>query len=260
MKAAGGLIVALAVVALAAPASAGAWTQKKGRMQAILKFEDMRARQGFDPSGDLADLPAERRDTAAGLFAEYGLTDTLTLQVKGDWQSGEDAFVDYEGRGPIEVGVTWQAWRDDRTAVSLYAGYADGGEGRNAGYAAPGVGDSDYEVRASFGRSFGGADYGRWSPTGSFLELQTARRMREGLPDETRVDFTAGAHFGDNWMVLGQAYGGVADEHGPRWLSVEASVVRDFGDWSVQAGWRQAVAGRETPDSGGPVIALWRRF
>lgn len=259
MKAAGGLLAALLALAFAAPASASAWVQKKGRGQVILKFEDMRADRGFDPSGALMGLLAQRRDSAMGVFAEYGLTDTLTLQVKGDWQSGEDAFVDYDGRGPVEVGVTWQAWRDDRTAVSLYAGYADDGEGRNAGYAAPGVGDRDYEVRASIGRSFGGTD-GRLSTTGSFVELQTARRMRQGLADETRMDFTAGAHFGGDWMVLGQAYGGVADSGGPRWLSVEASVVRDFGPWSVQAGWRQAVAGRETPQSAGPVIALWRRF
>lgn len=242
----------------AGSAAAGPWTQPGGEGQIIFKFEDMRADRGFDPDGALADLPAERRDTTFGLFAEYGLTDRLTVQFKGDWQSGEDAFVDYDGRGPLEVGLTWQAWRDDRTAVSLYAGYADGGEGRNAGYAAPGVGDSDWEVRASVGRSFGGSD--RWGPSGAFIDLQTARRMRQGLPDETRIDATAGAHFGEDWMVLAQAYGGQADDGGPRWLSLEASVVRDFGDWSVQAGWRQAVAGRETPESGGPVIAVWRRF
>ncbi|MBU4136350.1 MAG: hypothetical protein KJ690_08040, partial [Alphaproteobacteria bacterium] len=181
-----------------------------------------------------------------------------TVQFKGDWQSGEDAFVEYEGRGPLEIGVTWQAWRDDRTAVSLYAGYADGGEGRNAGYAAPGVGDSDWEVRTSVGRSFGGA--GRWGPSGSFVDIQAARRMREGLPDETRIDATAGAHLGDDWMVLAQAFGGQTDDGGPRWLSVETSIVRDMGDWSLQAGWRHTVAGRETPEGGGPVIALWRRF
>ncbi|MGZ9098119.1 MAG: hypothetical protein ACXW3O_00315 [Brevundimonas sp.] len=258
MKPVGGLLAAMALLASAAPATAGPWTQPKGEGQIILKYEAMRADRGFDPDGVLADLPAERRDTVVGLFAEYGLTDRLTLQFKGDWQSGEDAFIDYEGRGPLEIGVTWQAWRDDRTAVSFYAGYADGGEGRNAGYAAPGVGESDWEVRASVGRSFGGS--ARWGPDRSFVELQTARRMRQGLPDETRVDATAGAHFGDDWMVLAQAFGGQADEGGPRWLSVEASVVRDFGDWSLQAGWRQAVAGRETPESGGPVIALWRRF
>ncbi|WP_235561822.1 MULTISPECIES: hypothetical protein [unclassified Brevundimonas] len=259
MRPAGGLLFGLAALACAGTAEAGPWTQPGGQGQVIVKYEDMRADRGFDMDGSLADLPAERRDSAFSLFAEYGVTDRLTVQFKGDWQSGEDAFIDYEGRGPLEIGVTWQAWRDDRAAVSLYAGYADGGEGRNAGYAAPGQGDSDWELRASVGRSFGGSG-GRWGSSGGFVELQAARRMRQGLPDETRVDATAGAHFGDDWMVLAQAYGGQADDAGPRWLSVEASVVRDLGDWSLQAGWRQAIAGRETPESGGPVIALWRRF
>lgn len=259
MRSVGGLLIGLAVLAVAGAAHAGPWTQPRGHGQVILKYEDMHADRGFDPDGSLADLPAERRDTSLGVFAEYGLTDRLTLQLKGDWQSGEDAFVDYDGRGPLEIGVTWQAWRDDRTAASLYAGYADGGEGRNAGYAAPGQGDRDWELRGSIGRSFSGWS-GRWAPTGSFVELQAARRMRQGLPDEIRIDATAGAHFSDDWMVLAQAYGGQADDGGPRWLSVEASVVRNLGDWSLQAGWRQAVAGRETPESGGPVIALWRRF
>lgn len=258
MKPAGCLLVAMILLAGAGPAVAGPWTRAKGQGQLIVKYEDMRADRGFDPDGSLVDLPGERRDRVAGVFAEYGVTDRLTVQFKGDWQSGEDAFVDYEGRGPVEVGVTWQVWRDERTAVSLYAGYADGGEGRNAGYAAPGVGDSDWEVRTSVGRSFGGS--GRWGPSGSFIDLQAARRMRQGLPDETRIDATAGAHLNEDWMVLAQAFGGQADDGGPRWLSVEASVVRDLGDWSIQAGWRQAVAGRETPESGGPVIALWRRF
>ena len=253
----------MALLAAASPAGAGPWAQPRGQGQWIVKYEDMRADRGFDPDGILAELPGERRDTVAGVFAEYGVTDRLTVQFKGDWQSGEDAFVEFEGRGPIEIGVTWQVWRDDRTAASLYAGYADGGEGRNAGYAPPGVGDGDWEVRASVGRSFGSASsvgLGRWGPSGTFIDLQAARRMRQGLPDETRIDATAGAHLGEDWMVLAQAFGGQADDGGPQWLSVEASVVRDLGDWSVQAGWRQAVAGRETPESGGPVIAVWRRF
>lgn len=260
MKTAGGLGLALAAAAMATAAEAGAWPQAKGRGQVILKFEDMRAEQGFDPSGDLAPLPAERRERILGAFVEYGLTDRVTLVLKGDWQSGEDAFVDYEGRGPLELGLNWQVWGDDRTTVSLYGGVADGGEGRNAGYAAPGEGDRDWEVRASIGRSFGAPGGRVGAFTGGFAELQAARRMREGLADETRVDATLGAHFGDDWMVLGQAYAGEAEEDGPRWLSLEASVVRRFGPWSVQAGWREAVSGRETPRSAGPVIALWRRF
>lgn len=258
MRSAGSVLVAMVFLACAGPAVAGPWVQAKGHGQIIVKYEDIRSDRGFDPNGDLAKLPAERRDFSLGVFTEYGLTDRLTLQLKGDWQSGEDAFVDYEGRGPLEVGVTWQAWRDERTAVSLYAGYADGGEGRNAGYASPGVGDSDWEVRASVGRSFGSSELVRTS--GAFVDLQAARRMRQGLPSETRLDATAGARFGSDWMILGQAFGGQADDGGPHWLSIEASVVREFGDWSLQAGWRQAVVGRETPAGGGPVVALWRRF
>ena len=258
MTRAGGLLVGLTVAALATPASAGAWNQPRGKGQVILKVEYMTADQGFDPDGALADLPAERRDSSIGAFVEYGLTDRLTVQLKGDWQSGEDAFVDFEGRGPVELGIRWQAWRDDNTAVSLYAGYAAGGEGRNAGYAAPGQGENDWEVRASVGRSFQTG----WGPVPprTFVELEVARRLRQGLPDETRIDATIGAHFGDDWMVLTQAFGGRTEDGVARWLSVEASVVRDFGDWSVQAGWRQTAAGRETPQASGPVIGIWRRF
>jgi len=253
------LVALVCGLTAAGPVFAGAWTRTRGEAQVIAKLETMRADQGFDPDGARAGLPADRRDDALSILAEYGLTDRLTLQIKGDWQSGEDAFVDYNGRGPLEIGVTWQAWRDDRAAFSLYAGYADGGEGRNAGYAAPGQGDSDWEVRASAGRSFDGVA-GDWGPDRSFVEVQAARRMRQGLPDETRVDLTLGGHFGDDWLVLGQAYGGMADDDGARWLSVETSVVRHLGDWSVQAGWRTTVAGRETPISSGPLLGVWRRF
>lgn len=258
MSRAGGLLVGLTVAALTTPAAAGAWNQPKGKGQVILKFERMTADRGFDPDGVLADLPAQRRDTLVRAFAEYGLTDRFTLQFKGDWQSGEDAFVDFEGRGPVELGIRWQAWRDDHAAVSLYAGYAAGGEGRNAGYAAPGQGEHDWEVRASVGRSF----EARWGPVPprTFVELQVARRMRQGLPDETRLDATVGSHLGRDWMLLAQAFGGETEDGVARWLSVETSVVRDFGDWSVQAGWRQTVTGRETPQASGPVIGIWRRF
>ncbi len=259
MKHTAALIAAVCALVGAGEADAGAWVKKKGEAQVILKLESMRATEGFDPDGQRVPLLAERRDEAFSVFAEYGLTDRLTLQFKGDLQRGQDAFVDYEGRGPLEIGVTWQVWRDDRTAVSLYAGYTDGGEGRNAGYAPPGQGDSDWEVRTSVGRSFGGSGDG-WGPDRSFVEVQAARRMRQGLPDETRVDVTLGGHFGEAWMVLGQAFGGQTDDGGARWLSFETSVVRRFGDWSVQAGWRTAVAGRESPAAEGPIIGLWRRF
>ena len=44
------------------------------------------------------------------------------------------------------------------------------------------------------------------------------------------------------------------------WLKLEGGIVRRFGRWSAQAGWRGVVAGRNTPITSGPVIGLWRRF
>jgi hypothetical protein len=210
-------------------------------------------------SGGTVRLPVEREDRSASLLVEYGLTERLTLQVKGEWQEGRDAFVDYQGRGPVEIGARWQAYRDEDKVVAVYAGYAQGGAGRNAGYAPPGVGDSDWEVRAMAARSLEAGGL-KWAPQRSFIEAQVARRWRQGLPDEVRVDLTAGAHLGDNWMLMAQGFGGVTEGDGARWLSVELSAVRHFGAWSLQGGWRQAVAGRETPAAGGPVISFWRRF
>lgn len=61
-------------------------------------------------------------------------------------------------------------------------------------------------------------------------------------------------------MLLNQAFAGQTDGDGARWLSMETSVVRRLGDWSLQAGWRRTIAGRETPLAEGAVIAIWRRF
>lgn len=256
--------VVLATVA-SSSATAGAWTQKKGRAQVIVKAERMRADEGFDPDGVRRPLPGERRDDAVSGFAEYGLTDALTLQLKGDWQAGEDAFVDYRGRGPLQAGLVWQVWRNDAGAISLQGSYARGGEGRNAGYAAPGVGDDEVEVRIAGGWSFGGdRPSSRWrawlTPRNTFVELQLARRMRNGLADETRLDATLGRHFGRRWMVLNQIYAGETDRGGSRWVQNETSVVRHAGHWSLQAGWRTSTGGREAPASSGPIIGVWRRF
>ncbi|MGH7019449.1 MAG: hypothetical protein ACREEY_06205 [Brevundimonas sp.] len=258
MKAVGGLLIILGLAGAGTSAVAGAWNLPKGQGQAIVKYEDMRADQSFVAGGKI-DLPAERVDRAASLLVEYGMTDRLTLQFKGEWQSGRDDYADYEGRGPVELGVRWQAYRGDHGVVATYAGYAQGGAGRNAGYAPPGAGDSDWEARLLAGRSFDGSGL-TWAPQRSFVEAQVARRWRQGLPDEVRLDVTAGAHVSENWMLMAQGFGGRVDGDGARWLSVEVTAVRDFGDWSLQGGWRQAVAGRDTPVAGGPIIGVWRRF
>lgn len=243
----------LAIMA-AGPASAGAWNLPQGQGQAIVKYETMRADRAFAADGGRVDLPDARRDSAASVLVEYGLDERFTLQLKGEWQDGRDAVLTYDGRGPSEIAVRWQAYRDPRHVAAVQIGYVQGGEGRNAGYASPGVGDRDWEVRLLAGRNVGQGG------EGGFVEVQAARLWRDGLPDEARLDLTGGLHLASDWMLLAQAYAGATDGDGARWLSLEASVVRRLGDWSVQAGWRGAVAGRETPAGQGPVIGIWRRF
>jgi hypothetical protein len=249
------------LAAAASPCHGGAWTQPAGKGQVIIKYEDVEAGEGFDSGGARVALAAPRIERYASVFAEYGLAPRWTLRVKTDWQSGRDAFADYDGRGPLEFGVAWQAWRSDSAAVSLYAGVADGGEGRNAGYAAPGAGGRDVEVRVAAGHSFSprNGPLARLAAEGGFAEAQLARRGREGLADETRLDLTVGVRPARGWLLLSQVYAGAADA-GPRWINVESSVVRELGEWSVQLGWRNAVAGRDTPAPDGPVIGVWRRF
>jgi hypothetical protein len=140
--------------------------------------------------------------------------------------------------------------------ISLYIGGIYDGVGRNAGYALPHQGHDDLEVRLLAGRSF------EWREHPMFTEIQVAYYLRAGLADEVHVDATVGATLARNWQVFVQSYSGRADSRpiAPEWSKIEASLVRRLGPWSLQAGWRQTVWGREDPVAGGPVIALWRRF
>jgi len=240
---------------LSAPAWAGAWPMKDGEGLAILKYEDQKADTGFDPDGvEVAIAP--RRDQTLSLYGEYGLTDRLTLQSKTALTRGHDDFVDYEGLGVVELGLRYALVHKDRSVVSLYLGAARDGVGRNAGYAAPGQGDMDLEARLLAGAS------GRWRKTPVFAELQVARLKRSGLADETRIDATMGVRPTRRWLLMVQTYAGQADSRPvrSRWSKSEISLTRDLGAWSLQAGWRQAILGRETPADRGPVVAVWRRF
>jgi len=237
------------------PARAGAWPLKSGETLIIAKYERQTADEGFDPEGRRVAID-RRSDETASVYVERGLTSRLTLQARLAATRGEDLFVAYDGRGPLELGLRYAVLRSDRSAVSLYVGAIEGGVGRNAGYAAPGAGELDLEARVLVGRS------GRWRGRDVYGEVQIAHVSREGLADEVRVDTTLGVRPRSGWLVLAQTYAGEArDAPIPsRWVKAELSVVRQLGPWAVQAGWRDTLAGREAPADRGPVLAVWRRF
>jgi hypothetical protein len=244
-----------ALLGFSGAAWAGAWPMKDGKGLAILKYEGQKADTGYDPDGAKVAIDP-RHDETLSVYGEYGLTDRMTLQTKVALTQGHDNFVDYEGRGPIELGLRYALLHTDRSAVSLYLGATKDGVGRNAGYAAPGQGDMDLEARLLAGTS------SQWRGVQGFAELQIARLKRSGLADETRIDATAGLRPKPYWLLMVQAYTGQADSEPvqSRWRKREVSVTRDLGAWSLQAGWRQTLSGRETPIDHGPVLAVWRRF
>lgn len=247
--------LALAAVLSCAEARAGAWPVAPGQTLAILKYERSEANTAFDADGDRASMPP-RFDESVSLYVERGLTKRLTVQARTGWTRGEDVFASYEGRGPVELGLRYAAFRGERSVVSVYLGATLAGEGRNAGYAAPGAGETDLEARLLAGRS--AVLLGR----PAFGEVQLARLERSGLPDETRLDLTLGVEPSPRWLLLAQAYAGRADggTGSPAWLKLELSAARRVGDWRLQAGWRRSLAGRSSPAEGGPVVALWREF
>ncbi|MBC7667449.1 MAG: hypothetical protein H7236_03100, partial [Gemmatimonadaceae bacterium] len=187
-----------------------------GHGLAILKYEDQQADEGFDPAGQLLAID-HRRDESLSLYTEYGLTKRLTLQAKAGVTRGHDRFVAYDGRGPIELGLRYAVVRTDRSVVSLYLGAAKDGVGRNAGYAAPGKGDTALEVRLLAGTSRD------WRGRHVFGDLQVARLKRSGLADETRLDATLGLRPAKSWLLLAQTYAGKADSRpiGSRWIKSE---------------------------------------
>lgn len=227
----------------------------RGQTQVIAKYERQSADQGFEVDGAVVDLDL-RRDENLGVFLEHGLTDRLTVQAKAGLTRGHDSFVRYEGRGPLELGLRYAVVRTPRTVASVYLGAAEAGVGRNAGYAAPGRGDADFEARLLIGRS-------QVTRRGEiFADLQAARLKRSGLADETRLDATLGFRPTRNWLVTAQTYAGEADAKPlkSQWVKAELSVVRRFGAWSLQAGWRESVAGRNIAKDRGVVLGIWRGF
>lgn len=228
---------------------------RPGETQAILKYEHAEADELFGLEGEIIPL-YPRTDEQLSVFVEHGLTRRLTLQAEAAYTRGEDLFTEYEGRGPASLGLRYTVLQTSRTVVSVYAGGVAAGEGRNAGYAPPDQGEGDVELRLLAGRS------GQWRRRHVFAEVQLARFERSGLPDEVRVDSTLGVDVTRGWLLLLQSYAGQADggNDAPNWVKAEASLVRRFGPWSVQAGYRGSLAGRNSPVEQGPVVAVWRSF
>ncbi len=171
--------VALALLALAAPAQAGPWPVGRGHVYAKASYEFLDSSRLAQPDGTLFDIPQFVKQ-GSGLYVAWGLSDRVTLI--GDvpaWRSSDlEAFDREDGIGDVRFGAQLQLFR---SGAWLFAARGivqapTGDETRGGGLLPTGSGAWEGEGVLGAGRSFaGGRGYG-------FVELGYNFRG-EGLRD-----------------------------------------------------------------------------
>ncbi len=252
------LAVPIMVVSVHAPALAGAWPQEKGRAQLITSLEATTATSAYDGDGDLT-IPLDvYSQTDATFYAQYGLTERLTLTGKTGYQSYETEFESFSGLASVELGVRYNLIQTPRSVFSIGASVEGLGDGRRDATDITGQAGTDAEARLLYGRNTQLFGYP------AYLNVEWAYRQRSQAPDQTRLDATVGLKLNRGWMAMAQVFAGQTertdDGYQGRWVNTQLSVAKSFGANTVQVGWRKMVSGRYVPDKNTLIVGLWRDF
>ena len=208
-----GFLLLAGAGSLAQPAEAGAWAIAEGEQQwfATVSRE----------TGDFGE--AWRADD----FTEYGLGGGWAVNAKIESEIRIADF--YDDRSGFRLGVMKSFALTDRAACAVQASFI-GGEAM----AGPECTGEGYELRAALGTSF--SLFGREG----FVNTEAARRSR-GNCDRDVVEVATGLEFATDWNLTLKAWEERGEES--RSAKAEASVIRDFGVFSVGAGWREEISG-----------------
>ena len=184
-------------------AIAGAWTLPEGEGLTISKAEYVTASASFDGAGNPA--PGKFRKLHMEAYAEYGLTDAITLVGQIDYDTswleteGEPAISD--GFGRFSIWGRARLWRGQTDVASIQAGLEIAGDRAGVNLPALGAEPSAVSARALFGRGFSTA------LGAGFLDLQAGALFRdEDAPTQAEFDLTAGHWFWDDLLVMGQLF------------------------------------------------------
>lgn len=219
-----GVSLALAAVASAGRAEAGAWPSPKEGQEILTSAAGKRNGHAVFESSGYWEAPVGARTSL--LIAPWS-------ETASDLESG--------WRGEAVVGLKRAVFRDDNHVMALQAGAywrsdppADCGEG--------GV-----EARWLGGRSIGDS---------GFVNLEVAARvLDEGCP-AGRLSLSVGVRPRDNWLAMGEIFYDDPKE-GDESLKLQLSLVR-FGDdgRGIQVGLRTRLDGSEDVSL---VLGLWGR-
>ena len=248
------------------PSHAGAWALEKDARQTIITAVYDSANRRFDDTGALkTGSKYEKLETR--IYAERGLTDTITLVSGGgfqkvDLQSQGLAPQSYLGLVPTELGLRKQFVRRGNFVFSAQGSVIFSSAGENMPEAKLGDGSINYEIRALAGRSF------TLSNRSGFMEVQTAYRARPNeSSDEWRLDLTTGLDVRPNLQLLAQAFaissanpraGGVIPYKS---VKLQPSLVYRANDMrSYQIGGFATTSGEYALAERGLFIGLWQKY
>jgi hypothetical protein len=222
-------IVVSGFAPLAQPAVAGAWTQQPGTQQAIVTI-----------SREVNDFGEVWRSDG---FSEFGLEGGWAANFKFET---EMRIGDFAGeRSGLRAGVQKSFALGDRASLSVMGSYL-GGEALDG----PDCEGEGYEARAAIGTSYALGD------REGFVNVETAWRSRGDFCGRNLIEAAAGIEVFPNWQVIGKAWSEKGD--GARSIKAEATVLHDFGDFSLGLGWREEISG-EFKEKGW-VLSAWTDF
>lgn len=224
-----GILLFAGSAALASPADAGAWAVGEGVQQwfATISRE----------TGDFGE--AWRADD----FVELGLGGGWAVNAKIESQIRISDL--YDDRSAFRLGVQKAFALNDRASFSFQASLL-GGEAMEGLECQ----DSGYEARAAIGTSF--SLFGREG----FVNAEAGPRVRDGGCERTVAEIATGLEFAPDWNPTLKAWS--EQGRGTRSAKAEAGLSRDFGPFSVGAGWREGISGEF--EEKGWVVSAQARF
>ena len=239
-------VVFLVLVAVPESAAAGAWIAPPERSLAILKLAS---------GADVGAAPTTIAEHSVSLFVERGVSSDLSVEILTGVQMNRFDGSQRTGPGEQAIGVKYRIgrWRD--VIVSGYLGERvlfDLGVGPFA------KDRPDWRTEA---RGLVGTGYRLMGHEG-YVDLQATALIGHGERLQVREDSTLGVKV-DRATTFTLSWRRGEDRRDidrSAWTTVEATTVRTFGPWRIEAGWRRTVTSPWTTITSGPVLAIWRSF
>ncbi|MBI5185064.1 MAG: hypothetical protein HZA01_04975 [Nitrospinae bacterium] len=188
------LVTLLLIVFLPAAALGGAWTERKGRGYNKLAFNYYHSDKNYDTAGNKADAPfnGDFRDANVSIYADYGITDELTVLLSAFYKSMrymDDNLTEHtDAFGDPELALKYKLGQYKNLFASFQAGAKFPGLYGKRGPLPSGNHQIDIEPRLLLGVSL--------YPITGYLNLEAAYRYRAEEPaDEFRYLLEAGYSF-----------------------------------------------------------------